>query len=125
MGLINETGVLTYKSDIQTGTSKAGNAWEKQTIVISCDNATAPYDKIALQVFGQEVETIKGIKVGERVKVSFSISANEYQGKWYNNVGLFKIETEAAKPSRPANNTAPAPAAKAESLEPQQEDLPF
>ena len=54
MGFITEKGVLTYKSQVETGTSKSGNTWQKQTIVVSRENVNAPYDKA--QAIYQRVE---------------------------------------------------------------------
>lgn len=127
MALITEKGVLTYKSEVETGTSKAGNPWAKQTIVVSREGVNAPYDKVALQVFGDKVNESNRLKVGDKVEVAYSISAREYNGKWYNDVSLFKIEAEV---SGQKASTAPAPAPQTKNipsseLEPKGGDLPF
>lgn len=125
MAFITEKGVLTFKSEVETGTSKAGNAWAKQTIVVSREGVNAPYDKVALQVFGDKVNDSDGCKVGDKVEVTYSISAREYNGRWYNDISLYKIVSET-----PASRPAPAPAPQtrnipASELEPQEGDLPW
>lgn len=124
MALINETGVLAFKSEVETGTSKKGTEWSKMTIVVSVDNSKAPYDKVALSVMGAELNNVMDIKVGERVKFSYSVNANEYNGKWYNNVNLFRIEREAKVAPAP-QMAKPVQTHTPEPLEPQTGDLPF
>lgn len=107
MGFITEKGVLTYKSQVETGTSKSGNTWQKQTIVVSRENVNAPYDKVALSVFGDKVNDSERCKVGDKVEITYSISAKEYNGRWYNDVSLYKIVSYAPF-ARPAQEAAPA-----------------
>ena len=121
MGFITEKGVLTYKSQVETGTSKSGNTWQKQTIVVSRENVNAPYDKVALSVFGDKVNDSERCRVGDKVEITYSISAKEYNGRWYNDVSLYKIVSYAPF-ARPAQGAAPA--AFSQDNEPQG-DLPF
>ena len=121
MGFITEKGVLTYKRQVETGTSKSGNTWQKQTIVVSRENVNAPYDKVALSVFGDKVNDSERCRVGDKVEITYSISAKEYNGKWYNDVSLYKIVSYAPF-ARPAQEAAPA--AFSQDNEPQG-DLPF
>ena len=125
MALITEKGVLTYKSEVETGISKAGNPWARQTIVVSRDGVNAPYDKVALSVFGDKVNDSESCKVGDTVEITYSISAREYNGKWYNDVSLYRIDLQEAKTQiwqRPAPAGEPFPA---NCFEEQQGDLPF
>lgn len=108
MGFITEKGVLTYKSQVETGTSKSGNTWQKQTIVVSRENVNAPYDKVALSVFGDKVNDSERCRVGDKVEITYSISAKEYNGRWYNDVSLYKIVSQDAPFARPAQEAAPA-----------------
>ena len=121
MGFITEKGVLTYKSQVETGTSKSGNTWPRQTIVVSRENVNAPYDKVALSVFGDKVNDSERCRVGDKVEITYSISASEFNGRWYNNVSLYKIVSYAPF-ARPAQGAAPA--AFPQDNEPQG-DLPF
>lgn len=119
MALITEKGIITFKSEVDTGVSKNGNTWAKQTIVVSREGVIAPYDKVALSVFGDKVVDSEKCRVGDKVEITYSISAKEYNGRWYNDVSLYRIVLQEAS-TRAAQRPAPA-----ESLEPQQDDLPF
>ena len=123
MGFITEKGVLTYKSQVEAVTSKNGNIWQKQTIVVSRENVNAPYDKVALSVFGDKVNDSERCKVGDKVEITYSISAKEYNGRWYNDVSLYKIVSYAPF-VRPAQGAAPAADSFPQDNEPQG-DLPF
>lgn len=119
MALITEKGIITFKSEVDTGISKNGNSWSRQTIVVSREGVIAPYDKVALSVFGDKVVDSEKCRVGDKVEITYSISAKEYNGRWYNDVSLYRIDLQEAKTQiwqRPAPE---------ESLEPQSDDLPF
>ena len=125
MAMYNETGVITWKSEVTTGTSQKGE-WKRMTIVLHCDNKPQGYEDIALSVFGADkVDTINSVG-GARVKVTFSINAKEYNGKRFNDVSLFKIEKDEPVP---APSPAPAPQSfnniPPQELEPKVDDLPF
>ena len=122
MGFINDKGVLTWKSEVESGISKNGNPWEKQTIVVSREGVNAPYDKIALSVFVARVNETERCNIGDKVEITYSVSAREYNGRWYNDISLYKIEPQA---KAPAQVSYPANATNEQSLEPQPGDLPF
>ena len=82
MALITEKGIITFKSEVDTGISKNGNSWSRQTIVVSREGIIAPYDKVALSVFGDKVVDSERCKVGDKVEITYSISAKEYNGRW-------------------------------------------
>ena len=108
---------------METGTSKSGNTWQKQTIVVSREKVNAPYDKVALSVFGDKVNDSERCRVGDKVEITYSISAKEYNGRWYNDVSLYKIVSYAPF-ARPAQETAPAADSFPQDNEPLP-DLPF
>lgn len=97
---------------IESGTSKAGNAWQKRNFVIETEGQYPK--KICLQLFGDKVNDCPN--VGEEVKVSFDIDSREYNGRWYTQLNAFKVERpQAAAPAYPA---PPAPAAAYDSFPP-------
>ena len=115
---IIRAGIITYKSEVEAKITKAGSTWTKQTIVISREGDKSPYDKVAMSVTGDKVKNLENFKVGDRVLVTYSISAKEYNDKWYNDVILRKLELLQSAP-------APVEADAPENLEIQEGDLPF
>ena len=125
MALITEKGIITFKSEVDTGISKNGNSWSRQTIVVSREGIIAPYDKVALSVFGDKVVDSERCKVGDKVEITYSISAKEYNGRWYNDVSLYRIDLQEASTraaQRPAQAGEPFPA---NCFEEQKGYLPF
>ena len=75
-----------------TGQKKDGSAeWVKQSFVI--DNGEQYKNLASFEVFGEEkVEKLnKYNKVGDEVEVSFNISCNEWQGKYYTTLQAWKV----------------------------------
>tara|TARA_R110000824_G_scaffold91131_2_gene222029 strand:+ start:1388 stop:1690 length:303 start_codon:yes stop_codon:yes gene_type:complete len=76
----------------ETGTSKAGKQWEKQSFVI---DTGADYNaEICISTFGDQIDTIQNIKEGTQVEVSVNISSKEFNGKYYHNISSWKIEIQ-------------------------------
>ena len=84
-------GTIVKLLEKETGTSKAGKDWVKQTLVI--DTKEDYNNIIAFEVFGTEtVENLnKYNKVGQEVEVEFNIQSNEWKGKYYTSLQAWKI----------------------------------
>ena len=85
------TGKLIKVLDKQTGTSKSGKEWVKQTFVI---DTNAQYNNIiAFEIFGEEkVSKFNEYnKVGSVIEVEFNINCNEWQGKYFTTLQAWKI----------------------------------
>ena len=66
-----------------------GNPWKCQDYVIETSEM---YPKrCCFNVFGAEKIQEMNIQPGETLTVSLEINANEYQGKWYNQVRGWKV----------------------------------
>lgn len=118
MAIIKEQGTITFKSDVQTGVSARGNNWYRQTIVVEIQGFSGSYRKLALSATGDMVQDLQGFSVGQKVEVHYSVKAREYQGRWYNDVELYKIEKMEEVIPAPTAADIPAPA-------PAEGDLPF
>lgn len=135
MALNYTKGTISHMSEVTSGTSKNGYDWARQTILIDIPGYQGSITKLSLQASNEMVNELNNYNVGDKVEVSWSIYAREWNGKWYNNVDLVKIkfqgETEeesAARTPRPA--PAPAPQTRnipAEDLDPAAhgDDLPW
>jgi hypothetical protein len=78
-------GKLTTKLDRETGTSKSGKSWEKQSIVIEQTGATFNKE-VVVSFFGDKIKSLRDIEVGSEVNVSINLSSREYNGKYYHNI---------------------------------------
>ena len=99
MAIIKEKGTIAVLGEVQSGTSQSGNPWYRQTIVVDVAGYNGSYRKIALQASGNIVGDLETAQIGDKVEVSYQVTAREYNGRWYNNVDLYKVEfTEASAP---------------------------
>ena len=78
------TGKLVAKLERETGTSKSGKAWEKQSILIE---QNTDYNKeVVVSFFGDKVKKLRDIEEGSEVNVSINLSSREYNGRYYHNI---------------------------------------
>lgn len=133
MALYQSKGTISEMSEVQSGTSKNGYEWQRMTIILDISGFQGSMIKQAFQVTGDDVNDVLLYNIGDRVEVSWSFYARNWNGKWYNNVDLVKIKSldEQKQEEKPE----PSPASKQpaifdqpqESLDPADnpDDLPF
>ena len=103
-------GTLSQKLPVQSGSSARG-PWAKQEFVLEFPdgNFTA---KACFTAWGQDkVQDLGKYQVGDKVKVSFNLKSREYNGRWYNDLQIWKIAPAGAQPVQPAPPAQPAPQA--------------
>ena len=133
MAIYQSRGRISDMSEVQSGTSKNGYEWQRMTITLEIPGFQGLVFKQVFQVSGNDVNDVCLYNIGDRVEISWSMYAREWNGRWYNNVDLVKIKSldEQKQEEKPA----PAPASKQpaifdqpqESLDPADNpnDLPF
>ena len=132
-------GTLSQKLSVQSGNSARG-PWAKQEFILEYPdgNFTA---KACFTAWGQDkVQDLDKYQVGDKVKVSFNLKSREYNGRWYNDLQVWKIAPAGAQPAgpaQPARQAKPVPQAPAYPVAPaptiedmpaeseEGEDLPF
>ena len=92
MAIIKEKGTITFMSEVQSGVAQSGNPWYRQTIVVDVAGYNGSFRKVALQASGNVVGDLDGAAIGDKVEISYQVTAREWNGKWYNNVDLYKVE---------------------------------
>lgn len=82
-------GKVTNILPMRSGVSARGE-WKSQEFVITTEEQ---YPKmVCFQVFGEDKINSFALQIGEVVKVSFDISAHEYQGRFFNSINAWKVE---------------------------------
>ena len=82
-------GKVTNILPMRSGVSARGE-WKSQEFVITTEEQ---YPKmVCFQVFGEDKINSFALQIGETVKVSFDISAHEYQGRFFNSINAWKVE---------------------------------
>lgn len=95
MSELRITGKITKVLPLESGQTKAGTDWQKQSFIVTTD---AQYNNIyCFEVFGNEkVENFnKYNKVGQNVTVEFNVNCNEYNSKYYTTLSAWKISKSA------------------------------
>lgn len=101
-------GTLRQKLGVQSGTSARGQ-WAKQEFILEFPdgNFTA---QACFTAWGQDkVAELDKYQVGDKIKVSFNLKAREYNGRWYNDLQIWRISPAgAAAPTAPGAPVYPA-----------------
>ena len=116
-------GKIVNILNVESGTSKAGKEWKKQSFVIDTGDQYNP--NVCFSLFGDDkIAMMANYSVGQDVEVSFNLSSREFNGKWYHNIDAWRINPQAA--GAPAGGDVPPPtAADMASDGAETDDLPF
>ena len=141
MALNYVKGIISQFGQVESGTTQNGNSWSRQVAVLDVAGFGNSFSKIALTAQNQRVEELQDYQIGDRVEVGYSVTAREWNGKWFNNVDLINIkffdEVASAAPAPQTAPVAPAPRQVARpartppqvpqgaEVEPKNDDLPF
>lgn len=101
-------GVITHVGEVTTGTGSKGE-WNKFQAVITEQGPQYP-KSLVFDVFNDKV----AVALGEECTIHFETKANEYNGKFYNNINAWRKEGASAASAASAPSSAPAPAPVAE-----------
>ena len=77
-------GKLIKKLDVESGISKAGKEWQKQSILVE---QAGDYNKeVVISFFGDKIKSLRDLEEGSEVVVSINLSSREYNGKYFHNI---------------------------------------
>ena len=89
------TGKLVKALDVESGTSKAGKEWKKQSFLV--DTGVQYNPEVCFQLFGEDkIEMLNHHNEGDQVEVSFNLSSREYNGRYFRNIDAWRIENQGA-----------------------------
>ena len=85
---MNVIGKLIKKLDVESGISKAGKEWRKQSILVKQSLPTGFENKenVVITFFGDKMQSIRDVEEGSDVSVSINLSSREYNGKYFHNI---------------------------------------
>lgn len=92
----------------QTGTSQSGKAWQKREFIIEETVGNYP-NSLVITAFGDRVEKLNTLRVGDYVTARFDTQAREYNGRVFNNITLYDI-TQPQAQAQPQQAYMGAPA---------------
>ena len=118
---------------VQSGTSQSGKEWSRQDFIFEYfEHDTDRYsDKVLLSVMNEGIERYD-LREGDEVVIGFGCHVREYQGRYYNEPRLYKLEKvrqlrDAAPQSTQAEPTVNQPTESEKSAQgaKNEDDLPF
>ena len=77
-------GKLVKKLAVESGVSKSGKEWRKQSIVI--DTGGEFNNEVCVSAFGDKLALMNKLEVGMEVKILCNVYSREYKGKYYHNI---------------------------------------
>lgn len=90
----------------QNGTSQSGKAWQKREFIIEETVGNYP-NSMVITAFGDRVEKLNTLRVGDYVTARFDTQAREYNGRAFNNITLYDITQPQAQPQQQVYMGAP------------------
>ena len=94
-------GTIRQKQGVQSGTSARG-AWAKQEFILDFPDGNFT-SQACFTAWGQDkVQELDKYQVGDAVKVSFNLKSREYNGRWYNDLQIWRISPAGAAQAAPA-----------------------
>jgi hypothetical protein len=89
-------GKLIKKLDLETGISKAGKEWKKQSIVIDTGNDFN--NEVCVSAFGDKVGQMNKLEIGMEVSVLCNVYSIEYNGRYFHNIDGYFFTNQTNKP---------------------------
>jgi hypothetical protein len=126
MAELKIAGKIIQVLPLAQGMSKAtGKEWKKQDYVLETTNDNFP-KKVAFGLFNERISQYN-INLGDIVTISFDVESREFNGRWYTDLRVWRVEqgdtTVAAAPA--AAQAAPAAPASSTPFPPAQPQNPF
>ena len=90
------TGVVKSVMPTQTGTSQSGKSWQKREFIIEETVGNYP-NSLVITAFGDRVEKLNTLRVGDYVTARFDTQVREYNGRAFNNITLYDITQPQAQ----------------------------
>ena len=99
------TGKLVKVLDLESGVSKSGKEWQKQSVVI--DTGGEFNNLTAVSAFGDKVEKLNRLELGMDVTILCNVYSREYNGKYYHNIDGYHFTNQTASQGDPGDENSP------------------
>lgn len=102
------TGRIQKLLPIRTGKKQDGSEWQSQEFVFEYfeHDSDRWSDKVVLSLMGDRIKEAD-LHEGDEVKIGFGHSVREWNGRWFNELRVYKLEK--VKTTQPAPETQAAP----------------
>lgn len=94
---------------IQTGMGRKGQ-WQKQEFILEIPSGQYK-TKVAMSAWGDKIDEFD-LYVGKDITAFINLESREYNGRWYTEVRVWKIESSGGLPPNAERAKAPEPMTK-------------
>lgn len=118
---------LTGKIKLIQETQTFNSGFTKREMVVTVEDGNYPQD-INLEFLKDKISLLDDLSVGQTVTVSFDIRGREYNGRYFNNLVGWKIQSEAGAAAQDEYYQSAPPAGQFESpfdSSADDDDIPF
>ena len=98
-------GKLVKKLPLESGVSKSGKEWKKQSVVI--DTGGEFNNLTAVSAFGDKVDKLNRLELGMDVSILCNVYSREYQGKYYHNIDGYHFTDQSSSQGDPGDENSP------------------
>jgi single-stranded DNA-binding protein len=98
-----------------------GSGFTKREFVVSVEDGKYTQD-ISLECIQDKVSMLDSVNAGDEVKVSFDIRGREHNGRYFNNLQAWRIQSSQGSSAAPDDDRPPLPDHEPAELE---DDIPF
>ncbi|MDO4190323.1 MAG: DUF3127 domain-containing protein [Bacteroidales bacterium] len=89
------TGKIVEIGEERSGESRNGGTWRRKEYVIAYKEENATQQRqMMFEVANDNIDRFN-LQQGQMVTISIDIDAHEYQGKWFNSIRAWRVETAA------------------------------
>lgn len=96
---------LVEKLAVETGTTKAGKNWKKQTIIVEETESQYP-KQVAVLVWNEVVDKVASKNIGDLVNCAIRVESREYNGRWYTDVSSYAVHSAKDAPAESPKKAA-------------------
>ena len=101
MAALELEGKITVKLPVQSGQGARGS-WEKQEFVLEYPDGNYNASAFFTSWGSDKVSELAKYQVGDAVRVFFNVKGREYNGRWYNDLRVWKLAPAGAASGAPA-----------------------
>lgn len=115
---------LTGKVKLIKDTEQFSSGFTKREMVVTVPDGNYPQD-INLEFLKDKTSLLDSVSVGQEVTVSFDIRGREYNGRYFNNLVGWKIDSGQAAQEQPPAYQSENPAPASGGFDDMDDDIPF
>ena len=82
-------GKLVKKLAVESGISKAGKEWKRQSILV--DQGTDFNKEVVVGFFGDKIKQLRDLNEGAEVNIKVNVYSREFNGKYYHSIDGYLI----------------------------------